>query len=171
MEEEERHQGGTGSSVCGGGYAMASVCAPAAVDSLQRCKVAFAALAALHRHGVAHGDARLANLMELPLGQAASPPPAGAAASRLAWIDVRTALTGGDRSSGDSDAEEEVRLALPLHQLQGVDALTLARSVLRVGVEDSMPAAVVEAARRWDARSTASVDALAEAVWWQCGSA
>ena len=142
------YEGGSG-GMRGGGYAMACVCTPvAAVDSLQRCGGVFAALAALHAHGVAHGDARLANLMVLPAAEGA--PPGG-----LAWIDMRTAVSerGG----------EEGPLELPL--LQRADALALTRSVLGVGAEGALPARVEAAAQRWEAGCAHAVAALAEAVW------
>ena len=147
---------GDSGSVCGGGYAMACVCTPVAVDSLLRCKEAFAALAALHAHGVAHGDARLANLMQLPENAPAPRP-------RLAWIDVRTAFSGGSGSgSDDSDCSSEPLL---LQQLQRADASVLARSVLRVGADGEAPPRVAEAAQLWDASSAGAVEALAESVW------
>ena len=142
------YEGGSG-GVRGGGYAMACVCTPvAAVDSLLRCRGVFAALAALHAYGVAHGDARLANLMVLPAAEGA--PPGG-----LAWIDMRTAVS--DRGG------EEGLLELPL--LQRADALALARSVLGVGAEGALPARVEAAALRWEAGCADAVAALAEAAW------
>ena len=141
-------EGGSG-GVRGGGYAMAFACTPvAAVDSLQRCGGVFGALAALHAYGVAHGDARLANLMVLPAAE-------GAPAGGLAWIDMRAAVS--DRGG------EEGPLELPL--LQRADALALARSVLRVGAEGALPARVEAAALRWEAGCADAAAALAEAVW------
>lgn len=142
------YEGGSG-GVRGGGYAMAFVCTPvAAVDSQLRCGGVFAALAALHAYGVAHGDARLANLMALPAAEGV--PPGG-----LAWIDLRAAVS--DRGG------EEGLLELPL--LQRADALALARSVLGVGAEGALPARVEAAALRWEAGSAVAVADLAEAVW------
>jgi hypothetical protein len=151
--------GGDDGGVSGGGYALACVCTPVAVDSLLRCREVFAALAALHAHGTSHGDARLANLMALPEGAPAAAPSGTAQAAaglRLAWIDVRAALDGGSGSGS---------LPLLLQHLQRADALTLARSVLRVGAEGEAPARVHEAAQRWEASSAGTVAALAEAVW------
>ena len=91
----------------------------AVVDSPLRCGGVFAALAALHAYRVAHGDARLANLMVLPAAAEGAPP------GGLAWIDMRAAVS--DRGG------EEGPLELPL--LQRADALALARSVLGVGAE------------------------------------
>ena len=143
------YEGGSG-GVRGGGYAMACVCTPvAAVDSLLRCGGVFAALAALHAYGVAHGDARLANLMVLPAAAEGAPP------GGLAWIDMRAAVS--DRGG------EEGPLELPL--LQRADALALARSVLGVGAEDALPARVEAAALRWEAGCADAVAALSEAVW------
>jgi hypothetical protein len=151
--EQQKGDGGEDGGGGGGGYAMACVCTPVAVDSLLRCKEAFAALAALHAHGVAHGDARLANLMQLP-ENAPSPRP------RLAWIDVRTAFSGG--SGSDSDGPSEPLL---LQQLQRTDASVLARSVLRVGADGEAPSRVAEAVQQWDASSAGAVAALAKSVW------
>jgi hypothetical protein len=143
------YEGGS-SGVSGGGYAMACVCTPmAAVDSLLRCRGAFASLAALHAYGVAHGDARLANLMVLPAAEGGG----------LAWIDMRTAVS-------DDRGGEEGPLELPL--LQRADALALARSVLGVGAEGVLPARVEAAALRWEAGCADAVAVLAEAVW-ECG--
>ena len=155
--EQQKGEGGEdggGGGGGGGGYAMACVCTPVAVDSLLRCREAFAALAALHAHGVAHGDARLANLMQLP-ENAPSPRP------QLAWIDVRTAF-GGSSGSGSSDGSSVLAL---LQQLQREDASVLARSVLRVGADGEAPPRVAAAAQQWDASSAGAVAALAEAVW------
>ena len=146
------YDGGSG-GVRGGGYAMACVCTPvAAVDSLLRCEGVFAALAALHAYGVAHGDARLANLMVLPAEEGT--PPGG-----LAWIDMRTAVS--DRGG------EEGPLELPM--LQRADALALARSVIGVGAEGALPARVEASALRWEAGCADAVAKLAEAVWEAVG--
>jgi hypothetical protein len=147
--EQQKGEGGEG----GGGYAMACVGTPVAVDSFERCKEAFAALAALHAHGAAHGDARLANLMQLP-------ETAPAPRHRLAGIDVRTAFSGG--SGSDSDGPSEPLL---LQQLQRADASVLARSVLRVGADGEAPLRVAEAVQQWDASSAGAVAALAKSVW------
>jgi hypothetical protein len=59
----------------GGGYLLAEVLQHVPVTSLQRSTSAFAALQALHGCGMAHGDARLPNLLARRDGQ-------------LVWIDL-----------------------------------------------------------------------------------
>ena len=111
---------GDDGSGLGGGYLMDEVLgAPAPAPSGVRCAAAFAALASLHAAGVAHGDARLPNLLER-----------GDGASGLVWIDLRAL---------------DVITAVSLELQQRGDARSLARSVLGLMVDEPLPSAVADA--------------------------
>ena len=74
----------------GGGYLMAEVLAPYPVASAAQREAAFAALAALHAAGLAHGDARRPNLL--------------ARGSSLVWIDLRAASVPAGEAAQRADA-------------------------------------------------------------------
>ena len=123
----------------GAAYLMERVGAPASASSRRACRDVFGALAALHRAGVVHGDARLPNLLAVD--------------GDLRWIDLAAGVV--------SEAPGAVA---PVEQ-QRYDATTLARSVLGVNATAELPLAVSNAATRCDAANAASFSALADAVW------
>ena len=130
----------------GSGYLLSRVCAPLEADSSERCAAAFGALAALHVHGAAHGDARLPNLL-------VADPTSGA----LSWIDLRAGVAGLTLTG--------------LRELQRIYALVLAQSMLGGGAGPSgrhkapLPPEVLSAAAQWEPRSPGAVQHIAEAVW------
>ena len=91
--------------LAGGGYLMAEVLAPCLLKSATQRRAAFAALAALHGKGFAHGDARKPNLLLTRGG------------SHL-WIDLRAASASA-----------------ALEAAQRADAATLAASICSIPVE------------------------------------
>ena len=74
----------------GGGYLMAEVLAPYLVKTAAQREAAFAALAALHAAGLAHGDARKPNLL--------------ARGGSLVWIDLRAASVPAGEAAQRADA-------------------------------------------------------------------
>jgi hypothetical protein len=124
----------------GGGFLLRDVCQRAAVDSRARCAAAFDALRALHDAGVAHGDARLPNLL-VRCGGAGG-------ADELRWIDLREAAAAD---------------ALPI--AQRADARALALSVIGAGHDAAVPARVDAALGGVPAGGAAAYVALASAAW------
>ena len=122
-----------------GGYLLARVGAPFAVDTEGGVRRAFGALAELHACGVFHGDARIPNLLEVE--------------GRAQWIDPRSECVEG----GGAGAA-----ALALEQQQR-DAASLAQSMLHR--LKAIPAPVHEALELYDSADPAAVAALAGAVW------
>ena len=129
----------------GGGFLLASCGTPFVVAPIRITRTivrgAFAALKSLHACNVVHGDARLANLLQL--------------GSRVVWVDLaRGRLVGPESRSAD----------------MRTDAKTLAESILRSarrlrGAQQlSLPAAVLAAVASYDCSSDGSVKALAAAV-------
>lgn len=124
--------------VMGSGYLLEAVGQPFRVDSIARCTSAIQSLAACHRAGVLHGDARLPNL--LAVGSERAP----------AWIDLRTPTPMG----------------VALEALHTCDMRTLARSIMALdGTQVALPSDVDAALARYEAGDDGSVTALAEAVW------
>ena len=133
--------GGGEAAARGGGFLL-RVGAPAGMGSLRACTAAFAALASLHAAGVRHGDARLPNLLDVGGGV-------------LRWIDLRGGLLSVD-----------VRASPVFSTLQRNDAYTLARSALgSEALDEPLPAPVADAVRSYVAADSATVEALATAVW------
>jgi hypothetical protein len=101
--------GAAGSRVfLGSGYLLAEVLQPLApVASQQRCREVFAALAALHAAGFAHGDARMPNLLARELSDS------GGEGQQLVWIDMRLELCSSDALA--ADAEQLALSVLGLH--------------------------------------------------------
>ena len=130
----------------GGGFLLSRVGAAAGAASARACERAFAALAALHGAGVVHGDARLANLLEVE--------------GELRWVDLLGGL---------ADATE--RAAPAFRQLARADAETLAHSVLRRAAPAALPDAARAAAGDYAAAlasgsgAAAAAVALARIVW------
>jgi hypothetical protein len=122
---------------CGGGFLLRDVCARAVLGSRARVAAAFDALRALHAAGMAHGDARLPNLVARAQG----------ARAELLWIDPRAADVGA------------------LASAQRADARTLAVSALDVAHGDVLPARVNAALGAVPAGGGAAYAALAAAVW------
>jgi hypothetical protein len=127
--------------VSGGGFLFAR-CGVLfnATSSLSACTAAFEALAALHKCGIFHGDARLPNLLLLD--------------GKAAWIDIAAAMSQGV----DSDT-----LAAYFFS----DAKALAQSVLlALGVDAGhLPSTVSCALDNYDFSTMARVRLLATAVW------
>ena len=120
----------------GGGYLLESVGKPVQVSSLRLCVAVVTSLAALHRAGVIHGDPRLPNV--LLVGE------------ELQWIDLRESVLVDGVS-----AEQQAR----------VDAGILAKSILALSSESTLPPAVADAVVGYLAANGVSVAALADAVW------
>jgi hypothetical protein len=123
----------------GGAFLLARVGAAAPAASARACSRAFAALAALHGAGATHGDARLANLLDVD--------------GELRWID----LLGGVVAAAE-------RATPAFDALARADAETLARSFMHAATPAVLSAAVCEALEGYTARETAA-SALAVAVW------
>lgn len=123
----------------GGGYLLAEVLQHVSVTSLRRCTSAFAALQALHGCGMAHGDARLPNLLARR-SEAESEGDDG----QLVWIDLRNAACAV--------------------WSQRADARQLAVSVLALGEEDALPGAVARALQGVPQGGAPAYAALAAAV-------
>ena len=132
----------------GGGFLLRDVCQRAVLDSGARVAAAFEALRALHAAGVAHGDARLPNLVRR------------AEDGTLLWIDLREA-----RSKGAPEGVQQSAAAL--QAAQRADARTLAASMLGLAAGGVLPAAVV-AALVDVPTSAAAYAALAAAVRAGC---
>jgi hypothetical protein len=152
----------------GGGYLICGGASftRAAVDSAARCGAAFAALWALHAAGIAHGDARLHNLLMRGCagdgsgGRTGTDGDATGNATReeLLWADMR-----------DPNARTKSRDATPVPAAQNADALALAASVLRGAAPPLAASALVsdiaKALEGVPARGAAAYEALAAAVW------
>jgi hypothetical protein len=124
----------------GGAFLLTRVGVAAPAASVRACSRAFAALAALHSVGVTHGDARLANLLDVD--------------GELRWID----MLGGVVPAAEC--------ATPAFDaLARADAEILARSFLRVAAPAALPAAVHEALRAYVAGAATNAHNLAVAVW------
>jgi len=123
----------------GSGYLMAEVLAPVLITSRRRCRDAFAALAALHAADIAHGDARLPNLLARSGG--------GGGGAQLVWVDLCVAGTGAAACAADR--------------------AQLAASVLRppAGDAPALPAGVARALAERDAAGEGDYDAVADAVY------
>jgi hypothetical protein len=122
----------------GGGFLLSRVGAAAPAASASASAGAFAALAALHAAGVTHGDARLANLLDVD--------------GELRWID----LVGGVAAAPASPA---------FAALARADAETLARSLLRAAAPAALPEGVAAALGAYAVGEPAAASALARAVW------
>ena len=120
----------------GGVYLLADVGEPFKSAAAAAPATAFSALAALHAAGVAHGDARVPNLVLV--------------SGALRWID----LLGGA-------AEREGAAVHP--GLARADAELLAASLLTCAAQ-ALPAAVAAAVARYDSADATAVAELAKAV-------
>ena len=125
----------------GGGYLLAEVMEPAPpITSLQRCRKAFGALAALHAKGFPHGDARLPNLLQRGSGG-------------LAWVDLGAPKPGAPAYAADREVLVASVLGAALQwraQVQVAAALEAAAQALGAAATnyDALAAAVYEALRQ-----------------------
>ena len=136
-----------GAGFGGAGYLLERVGAPFEVTSEARCKAAFESLAALHRCGLIHGDARLPNLLAMEDG-------------RLAWIDLNHAgamLEGGPGAGGAAGGLSRDVVAF--------DAGDLARTILHTALPTLLPDAVARALASYTPDCTSSIASLASTVW------
>ena len=155
------HEGSA--SYGGGGFLLRSVCKPAAVTSLTRCKAAFAALQQLHKAGFVHGDARLPNLVLGPARRAAGASEAAGGGGSGAGGSVGSS---SEREMLWIDLREGVLDDLPVNQR--ADARALAASVLRARPGMDLPASVEEALESLElGGDNPSYAALGAAVWSQ----
>ena len=123
----------------GGAFLLARVGVPVSVASVRACSRAFAALAALHATGVTHGDARLANLLDVD--------------GELCWIDLLGIVVAADE-----------RETAAFYALARADAETLARSFLKAAAPSELPAGVDEALGAYIPQEAAAYR-LAADVW------
>jgi len=111
-------------TVTGGGYLLQQVGDEFNVTTAGECLDAFAALAALHRLRVVHGDARVSNIVRI--------------GGELRWIDVQSDCTYWERPSEFGDSAQ-------------YDAISLAKSVLCLGWLIQPPKTVETAAKAYGA--------------------
>jgi hypothetical protein len=135
--------GGLGAGVGGAGYLLEHVGAPFEVTSEARCAAAFESLAALHRCGVIHGDARLPNLLVMQDG-------------RPAWIDLNHAYAVHEGLGAGALSRDVVAL----------DAGDLTRAILHIALPTPLPGAVTRSLDGYRPDCASSVASLASTVWW-----
>jgi len=145
LYDASENDGGLEAGVGGAGYLLEHVGAPCKITTAARCAAAFESLAALHRCGLVHGDARLPNLLVMQDGH-------------LAWIDLNHAgavLEGLGAGVGGGLSREVVAF----------DAGDLARAILHIAQPTPLPDAVVRGLGDYRPDCTQSVACLASAVW------
>ena len=104
---------------------------------MTRCDIAFRSLHDLHVKGIAHGDARLPNLLSCGTGDHV----------KLVWIDLRECVE------------------LPTPELQLRDAKTLAASVIGIHQGNPIPVVVNTALSKVSVLNVETYAELAKVVW------